>query len=174
MKLLELKLPNIGKGYFKESFLVKHERKLELGNHIVKYFFLKDRIARILLTLLGGEILLFKHLKAPSCGVIIFTRLSLLLLTSQQITQAQFTCNKIFFTIRTLNYCKVANRNRNMCYSLDNQLLGGVAKWDMLLDEKGFNLGGVNIQDYTYIAWELLFSKIFCCKWTRHKLSVVM
>ena len=90
------------KDHFKESFLVKHERKLELGNHIVNIF-LKDRIARILLTLLGGEILLFKHLKAPSCGVIIFTRLLLLLLTSQQITQAQFTCNKIFFTIRALD-----------------------------------------------------------------------
>ena len=142
MKLLELKLLNIEEGPFQRKFSCKHERKLELGNHIVKYFFLKDRIARILLTLLGGEILLFKHLKAPSCGVIIFTRLSLLLLTSQQITQAQFTCNKIFFTIRTVNYCKVANRN--MCYSLENQLLGGDTQWDMLLNEgtiqKGFYL----------------------------------
>ena len=140
LKLLELKLPNIGKGYFKESFLVKHERKLELGNHIVKYFFLKDRIARILLTLLGGEILLFKHLKAPSCGVIIFTRLSLLLLTSQQITQAQFTCNKIFFTIRTLNYCKVANRNMGYSTSRGCHKMRRVTKWEYCTE--GFQFRG--------------------------------
>ena len=133
MKLLELKLPNREEGPFQRKFSCKTWEKTRIRKSYCKIFFLKDRIARILLTLLGGEILLFKHLKAPSCGVIIFTRLSLLLLTSQQITQAQFTCNKIFFTIISLDKCKVANRK--MCYSLDNQLLAGVTKWDLSLNE---------------------------------------